>query len=172
MSPLIRCSALLLLALLTSACSTVPAAEAMRVTDYTAPTPRPETATLRVAGGWTLQGQITNPAFSRAVELSLISSKVFSQIVTIDEAEYRLDAVLDDLRQPPGGFNMTTEMTVLWSLSRVDTQETVWQELIPSSYTATVGQAFAGVVRARKSAEGAARTNIREALERLANAEF
>jgi hypothetical protein len=163
---------LILIALLTSACSTVPKAESMQVDDYTAATTHPETLGLSVEGGWSMPAQISKLEFAKAVETSLVSSKVFSRLVQIEAAVYRLDVVLDDVRQPPGGFNMTTEMTVLWSLSRVDTKETVWQELVQSSYTATVGQAFAGVVRARMSAEGAARNNIRNALEKLALAEL
>jgi len=159
-----------LLALLTSACSTTPMAENMQVNDYRAASQYPETLGLKVEGGWKLPGQISNEEFAKAVEASLVSSRVFSGLVEIERAVYRLDVVVGDLRQPPGGFNMTTEMTVLWSLSRVDSRETVWQQLVTSSHTATVGDAFAGVVRLRKSAEGAARENIREALDRIAHA--
>lgn len=67
---------------------------------------------------------------------------------------------------------MTTEMTVLWSLSRVDTEETIWQDLVLSSCTATVGDAFVGTTRMRMATEGAARNNIRTALERLAAADL
>lgn len=160
-----------LLALLTSACSTTPMAENMQVVDYRAATPYTGTLGLKVDGGWTMQGQITHEAFAKAVETSLVSSKVFSGLVEIESAVYRLDVVLGDLRQPPGGFNMTTEMTVLWSLSRVDSGQTIWQQLVRSSHTATVGEAFAAVVRIRKSAEGAARKNIRQALDLLAQAD-
>jgi hypothetical protein len=65
---------------------------------------------------------------------------------------------------------MTTVMTVLWSLSRNDTRETVWQALIESQHTATAGEAFAGVVRVRKATEGAARENIEAAIQQLAGA--
>jgi len=41
-----------------------------------------------------------------------------------------------------------------------------------SSYTADVGAAFAGAVGLRKATEGAARNDIRQALERLATADL
>jgi hypothetical protein len=147
-------------------------AKNMQVDDFSAAAPHAGTLGLNVEGGWALAGQITNEQFAQAVEASLVAAKSFSRLVAIGEAVYRLDVVLGDLRQPPGGFNMTTEMTVLWSLSRVDSRETVWQELVASTYTARVGDAFAGAVRLRVSAEGAARANIRQALELLANADL
>lgn len=158
--------------LLASACSTVPSARNMQVEDYMAPSTHEGTVGLQVDGGWNLTGQVTNPEFAEAVESSLVASKVFTRLVQLQDAVYRLDVVVDDLRQPPGGLNMTTEMTVLWSLSRVDTQDTVWQALVASRYTAHVGEAFAGAVRLRKATEGAARDNIRQALKLLANADL
>lgn len=170
MKTLARFAGLVGIAILAAACSTVPAAKNMQVDDYAADRSHRAPLGVNVEGGWDLPGQIANEEFLKAVETSLVSSKVFSRIVRIEDAVYRLDVVVGDLRQPPGGFDMTTVMTVLWSLSRVDTQDTVWQQLVESSHTATVGDAFAGVVRLRKSAEGAARKNIRRALELMANA--
>jgi hypothetical protein len=167
-----RCVGATCAVLLASACSSVPSARNMQVTDYLAPSTHEGSVGLQVDGGWELTGQITNPEFAKAVESSLVASKVFTRLVQLQDAVYRLDVVVDDLRQPPGGFNMTTEMTVLWSLSRVDTQETVWQALVASRHTADVGEAFAGAVRLRKATEGAARDNIRQALELLANADL
>ena len=165
-----RLSALVGIALVASACSTVPRAEHMQVTDFTARKSHGETLGLEVQGGLTMKHQITDEAFKEALESSLVASKLFTQLVRIHEAVYRLDVVMGDLRQPPGGFDMTVEMTVLWSLSLVDTEETIWQELVESRYEATVGDAFAAVTRLKLATEGAARENIRKGLEGLAKA--
>ena len=158
--------AALLLSSLGTGCTT-PTAAAMRVTDFSAASPRAESLGLHVSGGWKLEGQVTREALAQAVEESLVAAKVFSQLVELDQAVYRLDVVHDDFSQPPAGFNLTVDMHVLWSLSRVDTGETVWQQLIRSKYTAQWYEAYLYQVRLRRATEGAARANIREALVQL-----
>ena len=59
--------------------------------------------------------------------------------------------------------------TVLWSLSRSQTRETVWQEFVTSrgrSYH------FVGVTRLCRGLEMAARENIRSGLEKLSQADL
>lgn len=100
----IGCAAsLIAIAALSSACSTVPTADSMKVDDYVSAATHEETLALFVEGGWELPGQVSKLEFARAVEMSLVSSKVFSRLVQIESAVYRLDVVVDDVRQPPGG---------------------------------------------------------------------
>lgn len=155
-----------------AACSMVPSGPAMTFHTHEPVRGHDASAGLGVEGGGGLKYRISNAAFEEAVTTSLVEAHLFSRLVRIADADYRLDAILGDCRQPAGGANMTTVMTVLWSLSRVASGETVWQALIESEYTATIGDAFAGAVRMRKATEGAARKNIEEAIRRIAAADL
>ena len=78
--------------------------------------------------------------------------------------------LLGDERTPVAGTTFSVDMHVLWSVSRIDTQETVWQQLVASEATATVGDAFNAQNRARVATERAARQNIERAPVALAGA--
>jgi hypothetical protein len=153
------------------ACSTTPRAGAMRLRegDLAPGGSHPGRLALHVEGGGRAEWQVHDAAFEDAVPASLVQAGSFSALVAGGDADYRLDVVLGDLRQPISGLNEPTEMTVLWSLSRVDDEETVWQELVESS---GVSHNFFAAWRLRGGAEEAARRNIREALSRLAGADF
>jgi hypothetical protein len=158
----------LLAVLLLLGCSTVPQATRMQV-ERRLDRPSAGALSLHVEGGSdVVMAGISNAEFEAAVRHSLLASGLFSEI--LESAPYRLDVVLGDIRLPVAGADMTTVMTVLWSLSRNDTRETVWQALIESQHTAQSGEAFAGVVRVRKATEGAARENIEAAIQQLAGA--
>jgi hypothetical protein len=141
----------------------------MRVSKLDLSRTHPYPLTLHVEGGGPAEWHVHDDAFSEAVLDSLVASRAFTAIVERDGADYRLDAVLGDLRQPVGGLNEPTMMTVLWSLSRVDTRETVWQQLVRSTGTSVN---FVGAWRIRNAAEEAAQNNIRQALRLLAEAEL
>jgi hypothetical protein len=151
------------------ACSSTPRASAMRIDDGALVTGRTHDArvVVRVEGGGRAAYQIHDAAFEDAVAASLAETKTFTAIVEAPPADYQLDVRLGDLRQPAEGGNAPTQMTVLWSVSRVDTQETVWQELIA---TDGISHNPIAVLRLRGGVENAARKNIREALARLAEA--
>jgi hypothetical protein len=65
------------------------------------------------------------------------------------------------------GFNMTVTLETNWTLSRKSDGKVVWQKAIPSTFTAKAGEAFAGVTRLRLANEGAARTNIEQAIKEI-----
>jgi len=118
-----------------------------------------------VVSGGGAEFLISDHAFRSAIEEAVRSSNLFREIS--EKGDYQLDVFIGDYQFPLGGMSMTTNMEVLWSLSNVSTRKTVWQRLIRTSETATVGDAFIGQVRARKSAEFTGRENIRQALEQL-----
>jgi len=62
---------------------------------------------------------------------------------------------------------MTVTIGTAWKLKKVQDGSTVMSEDLTNSYTATVGDAFAGVKRVRVASEGAARENIRDALKKI-----
>jgi hypothetical protein len=157
-------SALVVLAGLATACSAIPKAEAMRARELRAASTHPATVGVRVSGGQEFEFRISDAAFEEALRDSLLESGVFSGVVALGDADYRLDVVLGDGRGLEG-----RELTVLWSLSRVATRETVWQELVTSEGRS---HHFVGVVRGRRSLELAARENIRRGIERLSRADL
>jgi hypothetical protein len=117
------------------------------------------TAQLHVSGGQEFEFRISDAEFEKALRAALAESGVFQLVER--GGDYRLDVVLGDDAGVEG-----REITVLWSLSRGDTGQTLWQELVT-----TKGKSFqfVGVVRLRRSVEMAARENIRLGIERVAN---
>ena len=165
----IRAGFALCLGVLLAGCSMTPRASGMRIDDYRAPQPQPHRVVVHVEGGGPAEWHVHDPAFRKALVGSLVDARVFSAIVDAPGGELRLDAVLGDLRQPVGGLNEPTVMTVLWSVSRVDSRETVWQELVE-----TTGHSanFVGAWRIRNAAEEAAQRNIERALALLSEADL
>ena len=155
-------------ALALGGCSTTPRASGMRVAELALPRTQPHPLSVHVEGGGSADYHVHDEAFREALVDSLVAARAFSAVVG-EGGAYRLDAVLGDLRQPVGGLNEPTEMTVLWSVSRGDTGETVWQELVRTTGTSAN---FFGAWRIRNAAEEAARENIRRALALLAEADL
>lgn len=111
--------------------------------------------------------QVSNAAFQEAVVASLKSAGSFSTVAEGPGGDFRLSIQIFRMQGPVAGLKMTSNMEAGWTLMRAATNAVVWQEAIESEYTATVNDAFSGAERARISAEGAARENIRKALARL-----
>lgn len=164
----VRLPVALVATLLLAGCSTTPRSKEMRVA-VSLPRTHPHPLLVHVEGGGRADWQVHDYPFQLAVAQSLVSAKAFSSVVKQGDTGYRLDVVLGDLRQPIGGLNEPTQMTVLWSLSSLETGETVWQELVASTGHSTN---FFGAWRIRNAAEEAARENIRQAIERLAEADL
>lgn len=162
-----RAVALLLATGLALGCSSMPRAKAMVARDLELSRTHPASLLVHVEGGGTAQWMVHDEHFQQALVTSLVEARAFSGVVEIGQGEYRLDAVLGDLRQPIGSVNGTTVMTVLWSLSRIDTREVVWQKLVESQ---GISHNFVAVWRLRGGAEYAARDNIQQALQLLADA--
>jgi hypothetical protein len=170
-APALVCAAALVL--LGSACvSPAPKAEAMTAIGVVAPNKHAGAVDVAVAGGGGLVFRISDAAFEEAVEASLLSSRVFSGVVELDDATYRLQAILGDTRQPAAGTSFTVEMHVLWTLWRADEPSPVWQSLVKSSDRRGVGDAFNAQNRLRLATEMAARANITEAIQQISAASF
>ena len=146
------------------ACSAIPKAEAMRVDRSVTARQQPGVLGVHVSGGQDFDFRISDEQFEAALRESLTSSGVFARLAPADGGDWRLDVVLGDGRGIEG-----TELTVLWSLSRPATHETVWQELVTSK-----GRSFhfVGVTRNRRHQELAARENIRLGIEALSRVEL
>ena len=110
--------------------------------------------------------------FSEALTESLHKTDLFKSVTASDNAVFRLETTIEDLAQPAQGFNMTVQLAVDWKLIRISDNHVLWHEKIHSTYTASLGAAFAGWTRMRIATEGAARKNIEEGLTKLAAAQF
>jgi hypothetical protein len=110
---------------------------------------------------------VSNEAFAEAVANSIVGSKLFSEVKKGDGGDYLLNIHIFSIEQQPIGFNMTTHMEVGWDLVNAVTGKQVMHKTISSSYTATVGKAFAAVTRVRLATEGAAGKNIKEGIQEI-----
>lgn len=111
---------------------------------------------------------VSNEAFAEAVANSIIGLKLFSEVRNDGGGDYLLSIQIFSIEQQPIGFNLTTYVEVGWSLVDVVTGKRVMRKIINSSYTATAGEAFAGVKRIRLATEGAVRKNIEEGIQEIA----
>jgi len=125
---------------------------------------------LSVTGGqntnpmWT--SQVSSEDFRQALEMSLQRSGVFSRVINNAGADYQLSVMLVRLKQPLAGFDMTVTAEVTWKLT-TNSGRVVWEQTTNQSYTAKMGDAFAGVNRLRLANEGAIRESIRVGIERI-----
>ncbi|WP_417345139.1 hypothetical protein [Ferrimonas sp.] len=126
-----------------------------------------EVSVEKVKGGketnpaWT--SQISDKAFMGALKSSLKSHGLYGE-----KGRYHLTAELQKLDQPLFGLDMTVTSHVNYKLVDSATGEVVMEKLVVTPYTATVGDAFAGVTRLRMANEGAGKENIRGLLDALA----
>lgn len=111
---------------------------------------------------------VGNKEFAAALQAALLQEDLLGD----DEsaAPYRLKAVLIDVSQPPEiSFTMTINSAIRYLVTRVESREAVFDEIITTSFTATAEDEFFAVERLRIANEGAVRANIAEFLSRLAN---
>jgi hypothetical protein len=111
--------------------------------------------------------KISNADFTTALKSSIESSELFAKLLDVGSSDYHLEVMIARLDQPMMGFNMTVTLETNWTLSRKSDGTVVWQKAIPSTFTAKAGEAFAGVTRLRLANEGAARTNIEQAIKEI-----
>ena len=116
--------------------------------------------------------QISDEAFKEAIIESLIKSRLFADVTDRSATDYHLNVTIFSIEQPSIGFSMTVKLEAGWTLTQVPIGKMIWQESVRSVYTASTSAAFAGVTRLRLATEGAARENIKEAIEKLSRVDF
>jgi hypothetical protein len=129
-----------------------------------------ETVRVQVSGGAADAGSnlgIRNDDFKAAAEGALLRAGLFNR-VDPGAAAYTLAATLIEIRQPPGGFTMTSEVEVAWSLVRRADNGVLFRRSLATKHSLGVSDVFAGATRARMTLEGAARKNIEAMLQELA----
>ena len=102
---------------------------------------------------------ISNSAFTEALNNALAKSGVFQGVIKDGDADYILDVtILDYDQQPWGGFHFDISISVKWELTDTETLVPVWSDTFETS---------SGHKRRQKAMEGSARENIREGIRRL-----
>jgi hypothetical protein len=134
----------------------------------------PGTVGVSVSGGKetnaTGKPQISDATFTQSLTESIVKSQTFSKVVQGSSgADYLLTVTLFGMEQPSFGLSFTVNLEAGWTLKRASNAQTVWQESIKSTFTATTSDAFAAVVRLRLATEGAARNNISAGLARISD---
>lgn len=113
---------------------------------------------------WT--SQVSSEDFAEALRQSFAAHAMLAT----ETGTYRLDAVMVELKQPWGGFNMTVDSSVQYTLTNVETGEVVYENQVDAEYTASVGDAFVGYERLRLANEGSVKTNIAQMLADIVEA--
>jgi hypothetical protein len=164
-------TSLVALALGLGGCATPSNPQAMSVQKLDLAKKHSASLSLNVTGGSETSSagasKISNADFTTALKNSIESSELFAKLLDVGSSDYHLEVMIARLDQPMMGFNMTVTLETNWTLSRKSDGTVVWQKAIPSTYTAKAGEAFAGPTRLRLANEGAARTNIEQALKEI-----
>lgn len=130
----------------------------------------PFTVSLQVEGGREFSPlkipQISNEALMDALKEAIILSGLFDEIVKFGE-DYKLDLYVFKVSQPIAGSVMTVRVEIGWTLSRADSMETVWQESILTSDTASLNEKFNVNSRLKLATERAAKKNIRQGIRQI-----
>ena len=154
-----------------SGCSTPATSKSMVVSTFSLQKVFPYSVSVNVLGGKETsamdKSQISNETFMQAIADSLYKSGLFSEIIHGKNADYLLNVMIFNLAQPGFGFSFTVKMEAVWSLAHADSKKVLMRESIRSSFTATVGDAFAAVKRLRIATEGVAQENIRLGIKKL-----
>lgn len=108
-------------------------------------------------------------SFRNAMILSLKKAGIFLLSEDENNSDYALKALILAQDQPAFGFDMTVTLMVKYILNDNITKNEVWSKEIYASYTAKMGEAFAGATRLRKANEGAVRTSLKLLVQELSD---
>lgn len=111
---------------------------------------------------WT--SEISNEAFKAAVEMSLSSQGLLSE-----NGRYQLKVKLAEVDQPMFGLDLTVTTHVNYILIDSKTDKVIFDDIIVSPYTATIGDAFVAVQRLRLANEGSGKKNIEGLIKKLSS---
>lgn len=153
-------------------CATAAKPEAMVVKPQDAQKPFPQafqhTMCVRTVSG----GEKTNPLWASKVDNDGFRAALANSLsgagltAASDKCPFPIDANLLGLSQPALGFDMTVTSHVNYKVYDAAGQP-VLLETIDTPFTATVGDAFAGVERLRLANEGSIRMSIQNFFDKL-----
>lgn len=153
-------------------CASPASKQALVVNDTSFGAKHPYSVSISTSGGGETSAtdytNISNEDLAAAIEESITMSGLFSSVIKGSGADYKLSVSLVSMSKPMFGFDFKIDMEMAWSLVNTKTGDAVMRESIKSSHTATTGDAFAAVTRIRLAVEGAAKNNIRDGLQKIA----
>jgi uncharacterized lipoprotein YajG len=170
--PFLVVGALAFTSLFFSGCASPSTAEGMTAAPMSLGQKHAQTVSISVTGGSETNAaavsQISNEAFAQALTSSIENSGLFSKVLTVATGDYQLDVSIVRVDQPMFGLNLTVTIETDWLLKHRSDGNVVWKKAIPTTYTATPGDAFVAATRLRLANEGAAKANITEAIQEMA----
>jgi len=110
---------------------------------------------------WT--SQVGNEQFTEALKQSLQLHTLLAE----NDGRYKLVTELQEIKQPFAGFSMTVKVDVRYVLTDTQTDETLFDEVIHTEYTAAFGDALVGSKRLQLANEGAIKSNITDIIGRI-----
>lgn len=163
---LLACTALSL-----SGCATPSQSSAMVAPSPAPMKKHPGSINVTVTGGSETSAaaisKISDRDFAEAVKASIVQSGLFSKIANGADGDYQLDIQIVRLDQPIFGASFTVTLETTWTLRRNSDRQIAWQKAVISKFTASMGDSLLGVTRLRLANEGAARTNIQDAIAQM-----
>jgi hypothetical protein len=165
--------AALLFAALLGGCATPAGKQAMSPPDVnTGGKQHPRSVQVSASGGAETgaldSSNIGNADLRAAIETAITRSKLFKEVVQVGNGDYELAVTVIQLSKPLFGGTFTVDLEAGWSLVRTSDKTAVWRQVIKTSGTATMSDAFVGVERLRLAVEAAARNNIQQGLGAIA----
>ena len=155
-----------------SGCASTATREAMLVG---APATRnyPYSVSVQTRGGTetsaTTGSTVSNEELKAAVEGSIMQSKLFKSVVQGGTGDYEITVIVTQLTKPVFGASFTVEMEAGWALTKASDKAVVLRKVVKSAHTATLDDAIVGATRMRIAVEGAARKNIAQGLQAIAD---
>lgn len=132
----------------------------------------PEAVSVAVGGGSNTSSmgasKIADTDYAEAIRTAIVQSGLFAKTADAGKGDYHLDVQIVRLDQPMFGASFTVKLETTWRLLKQPDKRVIWEKAIESSFTATMGDAFAGVTRLRLANEGAARKSIEDAIAQMA----
>jgi hypothetical protein len=159
-------------ALFCGGCATASKSSAMIAAPEAPVTKHAGSVSVAVSGGADTSSlgasNIANADFAEAIKASITQSGLFAKLAGgADPADYQLEVNIVRLDRPTFGLSFTVNLETTWRLLHRGDAKPVWEKAITSTFTAKVGDAFAGVTRLRLANEGAARANIKDAIAQI-----
>ena len=153
------------------ACSITPARSALVPETYQVGARHDGVVRVFVTGGeesnmWEGIG-ISNETFAGALEDAIVKSALFPRVGQLADASYLIEVVMQRLSRPVAGFTFESQFGALWVLKALSPDRVIWQDLVVTTGSASMGDAVVGVTRARMAIERAAKNNIQRAIDEM-----
>lgn len=110
---------------------------------------------------------ISNQDFTEALQTSIEKSQLFSGIDKELKDGYLLEVFIISFEPPKGGFDMAATMITHWKLTRLPSNEVVYEDLIKKTCVKTVGDAVSGIIRLRITSGCVAQDTISEGIKNI-----